>query len=245
MGKISIYTIHKMEQFLNKLKEIADFFIRIDTKIGFKKIVKYVILILIVVGIVNFKSIVRETIEIVEEITEQEHARRMQQRDELLRDLQPMLNEMRAQVGADRVLYFEYHNSKENLVGIPFKYVDLVQQSTSYMVSPVPEKTYKDINTGTIVNLYEALKQDIVSSDDSMFCYKYPGTYELFNGNDESEKQVFVNIPGIDQPLGIIVFEWIDPQYKVDLGQIEYILSPRGGNYLSRINGLVISKTRK
>lgn len=233
-----------MEQLLNKLKEISDFFIRIDTKIGFRKVVKYVTLILLVMGIINFKSIVRETIEIVNEITEQEHAKKMQQRDELLRDLQPMLNELRAQVRADRVLYLEYHNSKENLVGIPFKYIDLVQQAASYTVTMVPENTYKDINTGAITNLYEALKKDLVSSDDSMFCYKYPGTYEMFNGNDGSEKQVFVSIPGIDQPVGMLVFEWVDSDYKIDLKQIEYVLSPHGGNYLSRINGLVISKTK-
>ena len=167
----------------------------------------------------------------------------MQLRDELLRDLQPMLNEIRANVKADRLLYFEYHNSKENLVGIPFKYADLVLQGTRYNVAPAPEGLYKDINTGTITPLYEKLKHDIVSSDDTLFCYTYPGTYELFNGNDGSEKQVFVSIPGVDQPIGMLVFEWIDEDQVIDKKKIEYILGSHGGNYLSRINGLIMSKT--
>jgi len=234
-----------MEQLLNKLKDISDFFIRIDQKIGFKKVVKYVILILLVFGVVNFKTVVKEIVEVVSEINEERHTEQMQLRDELLRDLQPMLNEIRAHVKADRLLYFEYHNSKENLVGIPFKYADLVLQGTSYNVSPVPEGLYKDINTGTITPLYEKLKHDIVSSDDSLFCYTYPGTYELFNGNDGSEKQVFVSIPGVDQPIGMLVFEWVDEDQVIDKKKIEYILGGHGGNYLSRINGLIMSKTDK
>ena len=234
-----------MEQFLNKLNEISEFFIRMDQKIGFKKIVRYVFLILLVLGIVNFKTVVKEIVEVVSEITEEQHNEKMQLRDELLRDLQPMLNEIRAHTKADRVLYFEYHNSKENLVGIPFKYADLVLQASSYNVTTVPENVYKDINTGTITSLYEELKHNIISSDDSMFCYKFPGTYELFNRNDGSEKQVFVSIPGVDQPIGILVFEWVDEDVKIDIKRIEFILGGHGGNYLSRINGLIMSKQLK
>ena len=234
-----------MEQFLNKLNEISEFFIRMDQKIGFKKIVRYVFLILLVLGIVNFKTVVKEIVEVVSEITEEQHNEKMQLRDELLRDLQPMLNEIRAYTRADRVLYFEYHNSKENLVGIPFKYADLVLQASSYNVTTVPENLYKDINTGAITSLYEELKHNIISSDDSMFCYKFPGTYELFNGDDGSEKQVFVSIPGVDQPIGILVFEWVDEDVKIDIKRIEFILGGHGGNYLSRINGLIMSKQLK
>lgn len=234
-----------MEQFLNKLNEISEFFIRMDQKIGFKKIVRYVFLILLVLGIVNFKTVVREVVEIVSEITEEQHNEKMQLRDELLRDLQPMLNEIRAQTRADRVLYFEYHNSKENLVGIPFKYADLVLQASSYNVTTVPENLYKDINTGAITSLYEELKHNIISSDDSMFCYRFPGTYELFNGNDGSKKQVFVSIPGVDQPIGMLIFEWVDEDVDIDIKRIDYILGGHGGNYLSRINGLIMSKQLK
>ena len=234
-----------MEQFLNKLNEISEFFIRIDQKIGFKKIVRYVFLTLLVLGIVNFKTVVREVVEVVSEITEEQHNEKMKLRDELLRDLQPMLNEIRAYTRADRVLYLEYHNSKENLVGIPFKYADLVLQASSYNVTTVPENLYKDINTGAITSLYEELKHNIISSDDSMFCYKFPGTYELFNGNDGSEKQVFVSIPGVDQPIGMLVFEWVDEDVDIDKKRIEYILGGHGGNYLSRINGLIMSKQLK
>lgn len=233
-----------MNQFLDKLKDISDFLVKIDKKIGFKKIVKYVILILVVLGIINFKTIVRETIGLVQEITAEDHNEKMKMRDELLKDLQPILNEIRAHTKADRVLYFEYHNSKENLVGIPFKYADLVLQASSYNVAMVPENLYKDINTGTITNLYEEIKHDVVSSDDSMFCYKFPGAFELFNGNDGSAKQIFVSIPGVDQPIGMLVFEWVDENRVIDVDKIEYILSPHGGNYLSRINGLVMSKTK-
>ena len=235
-----------MEHLLNKLKEISDFFVRIDRNLGFLKVVKYVALVLIVIGICNFRSVVKSVVEVVSEITEEQHTEKMQLRDELIYELQPMLNEIRAHTRADRVLYFEYHNSKENLVGIPFKYADLVLQASSYNVINAPEGLYKDINTGAIANLYEKLKHEIVCSDDSLFCYNYPGTYELFNGNDGSIRQVFVSIPGVDQPIGMLVFEWvIEDQNMADVKWIEYVLGSHGGNYLSRINGLVMSKANK
>ena len=169
-----------MRYILTKLKELSDFIIRIDQRLGLKKFSAYLILIFCIVIITNFKNIVRETMEIVSEVNTERHDEGLQRRDELLRDLYILLGDLRVELDADRVLYFEYHNSKENLIGIPFKYADLILQSNSYGVYNIPEAEFRDINTGSIVTLYNDLMHErLVSSEDTNFCMNYPGAFEL------------------------------------------------------------------
>ena len=230
-----------MKYLLTKLKELSDFIIKVDQKVGFKKFFLYILVILSFIAVLNFKNIVRGTMEIVSEIATERHDEGLQKRDELLRDLYILLGDLRAETSADRILYFEYHNSKENLIGIPFKYADLVLQSNSYGVYNVPESDFRDINTGTIISLYNDLMHErFISSEDSLFCVKYPGIHELFD--DGSDIQVYVGIPGVDQPIGLLVFEWVGEEQTIDYKRLNMILHGKKA-YLSRINGLIMSKT--
>jgi hypothetical protein len=232
-----------MKYLLTKLKELSDFIIRIDQGLGLKKFSAYLILILCIVIITNFKNIVRETMEIVSEVNTERHDEGLQRRDELLRDLYVLLGDLRVELDADRVLYFEYHNSKENLIGIPFKYADLILQSNSYGVYNIPEAEFRDINTGSIVTLYnDLMHKRLVSSEDTNFCMNYPGAFELFK-DDGSDIQVFVGIPGVDQPIGLLVFEWVGEDKKIDYKQLSRVLHGKRA-YLSRINGLIMSKMK-
>lgn len=233
-----------METFLKYLGNIADAWIKIEEKIGLRKIILYVFLGLIVALILNFKSVVKSGIELVAELNEDIHIEKMERRDQLLGELYPILVDYRSSVDADRLLYFEYHNSKENLVGIPFKYIDLVSQSSKYGVLPTPENRLQDINVGAITNLYESLKKGggVVycnGQDDSTFLGKFPGTFELFNQADGSKKLAFVSIPGIKQPIGLIVFEWVgDDAPDIDQVKVNKITN----TYISGINALILSK---
>ena len=112
-----------------KIDEISDSLIKLDQKLGVKKIIQYLVILLLFIGVINIKSVLRWGVEFVTELNEEIHTEKMEKRDQLLAELVPELHELRGATGADRVLYFEYHNSKENVVGIPFKYIDLVLQS--------------------------------------------------------------------------------------------------------------------
>lgn len=234
-----------MEQFLKYLGNIADAWIKIEEKIGLRKIIYYVFLGLAISLVLNFRSVVKNSIELVAELNEEMHNEKMLMRDQLLSELYPMLVDYRSSVDADRLLYFEYHNSKENLVGLPFKYIDLVSQSTKYGVVPAPENMYKDINTGAITNLYESLKKEngvvyCMGINDSSFLSKYPGTMEIFNTADGCKKLAFVSIPGIHQPIGLIVLEWVnDCPEPIDSEKVNKITN----NYISGINALILSKS--
>lgn len=231
---------------LDKLKDLSNAIINIDEKLGFRKFVKYVILGLFIVTAVNYKTVLRDIIEIVTEISDDIHSQKMELRDQLLEELYPILSEFRSDVRADRILYFEYHNSKENLVSIPFKYVELVQQSARYSIPNVNEEKYKDINTGAITSIYQDIKNgEIVFCNgpyDDAFNMTYPGVFDFINSRDGSKRHVYISIPGIDQPVGMIILEWMkETNQELD---IQGITKTATQNYIPRINALILSKRR-
>lgn len=232
---------------IRRIVELINAIVDVDQKIGLYKLVKYFFLGLVIFVIFNYKSIIKDSIELVSEIENLIHIEKMRLRDELLTELGPILTDFRSNVKADRILYFEYHNSKENLIGIPFKYLELVRQNTSYGIRPARELEYKNINTGSITNLYEDIKLGepayCSSPEDEVFHINYPGVFDMFNSRDGSNRFMFLSIPGIDTPVGLIVLEWMDAgERQLDLEEIKQVAS---NNYIPRINALILSKVRK
>lgn len=241
--------------FLDHITDLSESLVRLDERIGFKRLFSYLLIILLIIGLFNFKTIVKETIELYNEVSDQIHDEKMIKRDEILADLNDILKEYRALTGADRVLYFEYHNSKENLAGIPFKYIDLVMQDRAYWATGIPIDMYRDINIGAITSLYEDLKTSIVifcvSDGDSIrgpgwrqmtideFHDSYSGAYDIFQ-SDGQRQQVYVSIPGPKQPIGLMIFEWLDESKEIDRGRVIEVTAA----FVPRITGLMSVTTK-
>ena len=241
--------------FLDHITDLSESLVRLDERIGFKRLFSYLLIILLIIGLFNFKTIVKETIELYNEVSDQIHDEKMIKRDEILADLNDILKEYRAHVGADRVLYFEYHNSKENLAGIPFKYIDLVMQDRAYWASGIPIDMYRDINIGAITSLYEDLKTSIVifcvSDGDAIrgpgwkqmtvdeFHEVYSGAYDIFQAESQRQ-QVYVSIPGPKQPIGLMIFEWLDESKEIDRGRVIEVTAA----FVPRITGLMSVTTK-
>jgi hypothetical protein len=165
-------------------------------------------------------------------------------RDELMGELLPILSELRGYCSADRVLYFEYHNSKENLVGIPFKYLDLMLQCNRYGMAPVTSRNFRDINSGLIIGLYEKIKfgdYAYCGGDlDHSFQVSYPEVHAFFSEvKDDAKQRMFLSIPGYKQPLGLIVIEWADEVENRDLEKVQNASKV----FLPRITALINSKS--
>ena len=134
-------------------------------------------------------------------------------------ELNPLLVELRSGTGASRVLYFEYHNSTENFVGIPFKFANLVLSNQIYGCPSYDISKYKDINSGLISGIYDELKKNNIIINRGIdstneFYSKHPEIHDFFSSQDGSKQQVFINLPGVNSPVGIIVLEWMDEKQK-------------------------------
>ena len=229
-----------------KLKTLIDLIAMIDKKLGFYKFIQYFIFIAIIVGIFNFSSIVETVINIQNDIEKKEHEKRLLMRDELMNELNPLLVELRTETGSSRVLYFEYHNSTENFAGIPFKFANLVLTSQEYGCPRFNPIIYKDINSGLISGIYDDLKRNSIIinkgiENDSVFYSKYPEIHNFFSSQDGSVQQVFINLPGVNFPMGMIVLEWVDKEIisDKDWEQIKFVANTK----VSRINALISKYT--
>ena len=151
--------------------------------------------------------------------------------------------EFRAITGADRILYIEYHNSKENLIGIPFKYLDLVLSSKKYGVSEFDFKKYHELNAGILSPIFSELRKSgyLVNkgSEDTSFRRDYHEVSDFITAQDGSCQQVYLNLPGVNTPIGIIILEWVSDDLEKDWNKIVDI----SRDYVTRINGLVLSKS--
>lgn len=227
---------------LDYLGNISEALIKLDEKIGFTGLLKYAFLAVIIIGLFNFKAVVKSGIEIISDLQEEIHNDKLVMRDELMMELHPLLAEFRGYCSADRILYFEYHNTKENLVGIPFKYLDLTMQCSRYGVPPLTSNNFKDISSGMIVELYEKIKFGgyvYYSGNDDSFKSSYPGIYTLFlEACDDTKQRMFLSIPGYKQPLGMVVVEWADEDPNRDLTKVQEASKV----FLPRITALINSK---
>ena len=139
---------------MEKFKAFVESLINLDKNLGYNKIIKYLLVFLFLGLILNFRTVVSEVIQIIDEISISIHEEKIAKRDELILELSPLLSEMRAVTGADRILYIEFHNSKENLVGIPFKYLDLVLTAKKYGVPEFDIKKYHELSSGILSPIF-------------------------------------------------------------------------------------------
>lgn len=236
------------KSWIDRIKSFLLVFTEIDKKIGYSKFKRYMILVIIFVLALNYKSIVKSIVSLCINIEQEIHAEKMAARDELNGELRPILAGIRGKLGADRVIYFEYHNTKENVIGIPFKYFELSLEDTEPGIPRVIKTSYlveeSSISVGYITPLYNdmSIGKTIIckGEGDTIFRNRYPGTFEIFNQSDSSQILIFASVPGINRPVGFIVLEWLSKDSTIpDKETIEDAMR----HYIPIMNALIVSKS--
>ncbi len=221
---------------INAFKDLANSLIALEKNLGFRMFVKYTLYLLLIVVVLNYRAVVREAVEFVTEINSEIHTEKMKLQDNYYRDLSPLLAEFRATVGADRVMYFEFHNSVETLDGLPFKFFDLIKCVPRYGIPEIHGEVYKNVNAAMYSELFFDVNNGKVLTCkgfyDKNFRSKYQGFYELVSESDHSEQQVIFSVPGIRRPIGFIILEWIEHN---DSAMVD---SKVINNFLPRINAI-------
>lgn len=233
-----------MLQHLDKLKDFAESIIKIDESLGFKKFCRYVLFLLCMVALaVNYKDMAKVGVEFFQDIADQVHAEKLGVRDEYMKKLNALLIDFRAEVDADRIMYFEYHNSEENLEGLPFKFFDLMVTNSKYGVPTVSPKRYQDINASVYIETFSAIDNGKIivchGMDDMEFRQKYKGMIELLNAVDGTTEAILFSVPGINNPIGFIAIEWLDSENSREKA---HTVKPETINkFLPKLNAIGVS----
>ena len=226
--------------------QFVDSLIKLDVVVGFKKVRRYAFLALFILAIFNINNIATGLVTFFLGITEEIHSQKMEQREYYMTQLTPILADIRADCGADRILYFEFHNSEENLDGLPFKFFDLMKSDCKYGIPEVFGKSYKNVNAG----MYTEVFNDLAIGEmlycrgfyDQSFRKKYKGFYELLKETDRSSVHVISSVPGIRKPIGFIVLEWMDDSKELD---IETRVEATIHSHIARIAALASTVNKK
>lgn len=230
-----------MLQLLEKLKQLTETLVNIDQKLGFRKFSKYILFLAITAFLViNHRGIAAHCIDFVQSISDEVHAEKMQLRDEYMKKLNYLLVEFRTDVDADRVMYFEYHNSEENLNGLPFKFFDLMIMNSKYSIPSVSPKMYQDVNASVYIDLLTKLDEGkfiwCKGLDDVEFRKDYKGFIELLNSTDGTNSVLLFSVPGVTAPIGFIAVEWVKERDNLPNVSKEQI-----NRFLPRMNALCVS----
>ena len=107
---------------IDKLRQFGEVLAGIDRGLGFRKFVQYTLvaglLILLAPVMVDPRGSIKSTVSFFINISEEIESDRMVERDLAIKEVYPVLRELRAALWADRVVYYEYHNSIQNEAGV-------------------------------------------------------------------------------------------------------------------------------
>ena len=227
------------------IKEVTDAFVKLHERVGLKNLKRYILIAFVIWGIFYIKPITTGIVKFVIDISEDIHNHRMVARDTYMSELNPLLIELRTRTGADRALYFEFHNSEESLEGLPFKFFDVMLGNSRYGLGEGYTNTYINVNASRFTTFFDDLAQGKIlhckGLGDLEFRRKYEGVHEYFNSVDYSDQQVMFSVPGIKFPVGFIVLEWTNIDTEVD---IENNVKPVVYEIMPRINALAIQATQ-
>ena len=230
--------INKISNWLTKIEE---WITRIE-KIGLWKIFKYLLIGLLIFTLFNLKRVSTYLVESIVTITENFHLEKMNLRDKYMTELNPILIELRSELDADRILYFEYHNSEENLDKTPFKFFDLMSYNVKHsVIGTMPVDAFKDINASQFQTPYNEMRNGTIlhckGPGDGEFREKYQGLHELFNQKDLSKQQILFSVPGVNKPIGFIALEWMSDSVKINPTRVKEEIH----SILPKINAAVVS----
>lgn len=227
------------------IKETTDALVKLHERIGLRNIKRYILIALAVLGLFYIKPIATGIVKFVIEISEDIHNHKMIARDTYMTELNPLLIELRTRTGADRALYFEFHNSEESLEGLPFKFFDVMLGNSRYGLGEGYMNTYINVNASRFTAFFDDLAQGKIlyckGLGDDEFRHRYEGVHEYFNSVDYSDQQVMFSIPGIKYPIGFIVLEWTNEDTRIC---IEDNIEPIVHEVIPRINALAIQASQ-
>lgn len=178
-----------------------------DKRFGFVKVISYTTYILLVIAAFNWKYIVREVSSYMKEVETNLHSDNLQVRENIGNEVHPYLVELRAKVGSDRVMLFEFHNSINNLIGMSFKYITMTDHAEAYGSRFQPK--YSDVNSeiiGTFVRNIKVTMFEKYSDLDELRRYD-PAVPDVLN-NPQAVSACYQYMSVLGRPLGILVFEW-------------------------------------
>ena len=153
----------------------------------------------------NYSSLIQTYFEkkIIE--GEKTHTKATMHRKMITPKIRQILSDLALEVGADRVLLFEYSNGSSNLVGLPFLYVSATSEVVTRRTNPVSNQ-YQRINVSLVADFLEKLEDKGYFYVENIESIKneYPMLYNMMFPN-KAHSALFYSLSGMEDTIGFIV----------------------------------------
>lgn len=194
---------------LDKLTNLLNSFVHIHEKLGVKYITMYLVYTLIIIAAINWKSLLIGMSEVVDSHKKQKHIEMMKERDEINKEINEIIIDLRRSIRADRILVIEFHNTVSNVAGVPFKFMSVTATSERRNIPQIDITRYNYLNTGLFSPFLQDLKSKMyLELKDIEKACEYINLCNLLI-EDKSKNAVAYNLTGLGLPLGFILVEWV------------------------------------
>lgn len=161
----------------------------------------------------------KQLLEYVLQGEREKHRRGLEKRQDALRDLRPILKNLQVITKASRLTVIEFHNSKENLNGLPFKWYDIQAEWVDRGVDPIMLKT-KNIQAYNLVYIADKVNDSknnyivLNNKDIDDLRYEAPTLYNQLALTLKLDTIVYVGLYNCDNLLvGFLTLEYENPKF--------------------------------
>ena len=194
---------------IEKLNALLNSFVKFHEKLGIKYVTMYVIYTLVIIAALNWRSLITMVSDTIDRHKQEKHLELLKARDEISREIDEIVVDLRRDLGADRVFVIEYHNTISNLRGLPFKFMSITSYDTKRNVDPLDLAKYNQLNTGLFTKFIQMLRNETYIEFRNVD--KQCDIMNICNLliEDSSKNAAICQLSGVEIPLGFIVVEWV------------------------------------
>jgi hypothetical protein len=195
---------------IEKLNALLNSFVKFHEKIGVKYITMYIVYTLVIISALNWKSLVTIISDTIDKHKQEKHVELLKARDEISREIDEVVIDLRRDLDADRVFVVEYHNTVSNLRGLPFKFMSVTSYDTrKRYTDQFDASRYNQLNTGLFTKFIQMLRNETYIEFRNVD--KQCDIMNICNLliEDDSKNAVICQLSGVEIPLGFIVVEWV------------------------------------
>lgn len=194
---------------IEKLNALLNSFVKFHEKLGIKYVTMYVIYTLVIIAALNWRSLITMVSDTIDRHKQEKHLELLKARDEINREIDEIVVDLRRDLGADRVFVIEYHNTISNLRGLPFKFMSITSYDTKRNVDPLDLAKYNQLNTGLFTKFIQMLRNETYIEFRNVD--KQCDIMNICNLliEDDSKNAAICQLSGVEIPLGFIVVEWV------------------------------------
>jgi len=168
----------------------------------------------------------------------EDHLSRLDQREQISINIQDKINYLKVYYDCARVIVLEFHNSKGNLNGLPFKWYDIIYESQARGVMSISSDS-QNLPSSLLIPIIKRMNEDdivILDKENIQKIYdESPVLYDYLSNKLDADCVIYVPLYNInDRLIGMVAVEFSN-SYQYDLKSFDPEEMIMASHYISSL----------